>query len=137
MAKGKPAPAPAKAAPASKPTPYPRDWGSMTLEQRKSWMKTNRPNRKEQQPVNVKPTTAPAMAAAPAPAPAPAAEVQPGGKKLVQIDVTRYSVRVGTREPVECEPEELLYKLDEELDAWEEQCQAEHTENADEEDEYS
>lgn len=135
MAKNKPAPAPPQPAATNKPTPYPRDWGSMTLDQRKAWMKTNRPNRKEHQPANVKPTTAPAKASAPAPAPAPAASApeQPEGKKLVQIDVTRYSVRVGTREPVECDPEELLYKLDEELDAWEDQCQAEAPDDEDEE----
>ena len=118
---------PQKSSAEGKPVPYPKNWGSMKPEERQAWMKTNRPNR----PVGV-----PAKAVQPPvpheQRPQPVAVQEPEqqpreGKQLVQIDVIRYSVRVGTREPVECGPEELLYKVDEELDAWEEQCQSEYT----------
>lgn len=125
MAKEKPKPAPPKPATPSKPTPYPRTWGSMDKVARQEWMKTHRPDRP--QAVAVAPVKAPAPAPAPIPAPIPTStgDEQPSAKNLVQINVVRYSVVVGTLEPVECAPEELLYTVDAQLDTWEEQCQGE------------
>jgi hypothetical protein len=136
VAKDKPKPAPPKAAEPKKPVPYPRTWGSMDRAARQEWMKVNRPDR----PQNVAATPTRAAAPAPAPAPAPAAPSAPeaaGSKPLVQIDVSTYTVRVGTREPVPCDPAEVMQVIDDELDAWEEQCQNQGEDEDQEEEEES
>jgi hypothetical protein len=124
MAKDKPKPAAPEPAAAGKPTPYPRTWGSMTQAQRQAWMKEHRPNRPQH--VAVAPVKAPAPTAvgAPAPAPAPTSAAGVEGGQLVRIEVIGYRVAVGTRDPVECTGLELLRTVDAEMDAWEEQCQA-------------
>lgn len=118
------------AAPTSGPEPYPKTWAKMSKEARQQWMKVHRPNR---------PTGSVAHAVqVPPPPPPPQAPVAPQGavgmampgggqqpaaqgKQLVQIDVAAYTVRVGMREPVTCDPEDVIDTVDREMRAWEDQ----------------
>jgi hypothetical protein len=136
VAKSKPAPPPPAKPAAGKPTPYPTTWSKMSLPERQAWIKQHRPGR----PTGVA-APAPPSPAPPRPAPAPAPQPEqpqelPAAKPLVQIGVAAYNVRVGTREPVECDPANLQLRVDDELRAWEEQCQGERDQEDEEEQEF-
>lgn len=113
-----------KPAAADGPVPYPKTWGKMKPDERQAWMRANRPARPVGAPAA--PAKAPATVSAPAPAaPQAASEAGVEGGQLVRIEALRYTVRVGTREPVESTGADLVATVDREMRAWEEQCQGE------------